>query len=100
MRKSKYLIINSFYFDFNNDLTDIINVKKLFKNQTVLDLFRFDKITIIKKINYENNINFIYLPQSIEIIDDESFESNQIKILDLSNCINLKIIKFWAFRNN
>jgi len=100
MRKSKYLIINSFYFDFNNDLTDIINVKESFKNQNILDLFRFDKITIIKKINYENNINFIYLPQSIEIIDDESFESNQIKILDLSNCIKLKYIGVNAFNSN
>ena len=38
MRKSDYLILNSFYFDFNNDLTKITNVKKLFKKQNILDL--------------------------------------------------------------
>jgi len=100
MRKSDYLILNSFYFDFNNDLTDIEYVKESFKNQNILDLFRFDKITIIKKINYENNINFIYLPQNIEIINEDVFANNKIEILDLSNCIKLKNIENWSFVNN
>ncbi len=30
MRKSKHLILSSFYFDFNDDLSKITNVKKLF----------------------------------------------------------------------
>ena len=100
MRKSNYLVLSSFYFNFNDNLSKIIKINELFKKQNILDLFRFDKIKIIKKINYENNINFIYLPQSIEIIDDESFESNQIKILDLSNCINLKAIGYLSFWDN
>ena len=100
MRKSKYLILSGIYFNFDDDLTDIINVKKLFKNQNILDLFRFDKITIIKKINYENNINFIYLPQNIEIINEDVFANNKIEILDLSNCIKLKNIENWSFWNN
>ena len=31
MKKSKYLILNSFYFDFNDDLSDIENVKESLK---------------------------------------------------------------------
>ena len=72
MRKSKYLVLSSFYFDFNNDLSEIKEIKSLFENQNILDLFRFDKMIIIKNKHFQRgNINFIYLPQSIEIIDDE-----------------------------
>jgi len=101
MRKSKYLILSGIYFNFDDDLTDIINVKKLIKNQNILDLFRFDKIKSIKNIQVkEENINFIYLPQNIEIIDNFAFYINQIKILDLSNCIKLKNIELGAFEEN
>ena len=101
MRKSKYLIINSFYFDFNNDLTDIINVKKLFKNQTVLDLERFNDLKIIKfNVFSENQIKHLRLPKNIEIIGDWAFANNKIEILDLSYCINLKNIEEYAFKEN
>jgi len=101
MRKSKYLIINSFYFDFNNDLTDIINVKKLFKNQTVLDLERFNDLKIIKfNVFSENQIKHLRLPKNIEIIGDWAFANNKIEILDLSNCIKLKNTGDTAFYKN
>jgi len=101
MRKSKYLIINSFYFDFNNDLTYIINVGKLFKNQTVLDLERFNDLKIIKfNVFSENQIKHLRLPKNIEIIGDWAFANNKIEILDLSYCINLKNIEEYAFKEN
>jgi len=101
MRKSKYLIINSFYFDFNDDLSEITNVKELFKNQNILDIFRFDKLISIKENQFMNkNINFIYLPKNIEKINFCAFDDNQIESLDLSNCINLKVIGYGAFANN
>ena len=102
MRKSKYLIINSFYFDFNNDLTEITNVKKLFKKQNILDLERFDKMKIIIKKNFfaNENINFIYLPVSIEKIGECAFLDCRIQILDLSNCIKLKNIERSVFYEN
>ena len=101
MRKSKYLILNNFYFNFNNDLTNIEYVKESFKNQNILDLFRFDKMIIIKNKHFQRgNINFIYLPQNIEIINEDVFANNKIEILDLSNCIKLKNIENWSFWNN
>jgi hypothetical protein len=101
MRKSKYLIINSFYFDFNNDLTYIINVGKLFKNQTVLDLERFNDLKIIKfNVFSENQIKHLRLPKNIEIIGDWAFANNKIEILDLSNCIKLKNTGDTAFYKN
>ena len=30
MRKSKYLVFNSFYFNFNDDLSEIKEIKELF----------------------------------------------------------------------
>ncbi|HOF07464.1 MAG TPA: hypothetical protein PKY44_05460, partial [Bacteroidales bacterium] len=66
MRKSKYLILSSFYFDFNDDLTEIKEIKTLFENQNILDLFRFDKLISIKENQFEEyNLNFIYLPKNI-----------------------------------
>ena len=102
MRKSKHLILSSFYFDFNDDLTKIITIKESFKKQNILDLSRFDKIKIIIKNEFfENeNINFIYLPVSIEKIGGYAFHSCKIQILDLSNCINLKSIDDKAFFKN
>ena len=101
MKKSKYLILSGLYFDFNDDLSEITNVKELFKNQNILDIFRFDKLISIKENQFMNkNINFIYLPQNIEKIENEAFDKNQIEILDLSNCINLNIIMGWAFESN
>ena len=101
MRKSKYLIINSFYFDFNDDLTDIIYVEKLFKNQTVLDLERFNDLKIIKfNVFSENQIKHLRLPKNIEIIGDWAFANNKIEILDLSNCIKLKNTGDTAFYKN
>ena len=98
MRKSKYLVLSGLYFDFNNDLTDIINVKKLFKNQTVLDLERFNDLKIIKIDAFKKNqIKHLKLPKSIEIIGEWAFANNQIESLDLSNCINLRTIMFCAF---
>ena len=102
MRNSKYLILSSFYFDFNNDLTEITNVKKSFKKQTILDLYRYNDFKIIKKsvFSIDYNLNFIYLPKNIEIIDNFAFYKNQIQILNLSNCINLKIINEDVFLKN
>ena len=94
MRKSKHLILSSFYFDFNDDLSKITNVKESFKNQNILDLFRFDKLISIKESQFmKKKINFIYLSKNIETINEDAFLGNQIKILDLSNCINLKNIR-------
>jgi len=102
MRNSKYLILSSFYFDFNDDLTEITNVKKSFKKQTILDLYRYNDFKIIKKsvFSIDYNLNFIYLPKNIEIIDNFAFYKNQIQILNLSNCINLKIINEDVFLKN
>ena len=101
MRKSKYLILNNFYFNFNNDLTDIEYVKESFKNQNILDLFRFDKIKSITKYKFNGyNINFVYLPKNIEKIEYCAFYKNQIQILNLSNCKNLKIINEGSFFEN
>ena len=101
MKKSKYLVLNSFYFDFNDDLTEITNVKELFKKQNILDLFRFDKIKSITEYKFNGyNINFVYLPKNIEKIEYCAFYENQIQILDLSNCINLKNIGEFAFAEN
>jgi len=70
MRKSKYLILSEFYFDFNDDLTEITNVKELFENQNIIDLFRFNNIKSIRKNDFLNySSTFIYLPVSIEKID-------------------------------
>jgi|GEM_PF-752695 len=101
MRKSKYLVLNSFYFDFNNDLSEIKEIKALFENQNILDLFRFDKLISIKESQFmKKKINFIYLSKNIETINEDAFQGNQIKILDLSNCIKLKHIVFDAFSSN
>ena len=123
MKKSKYLVLNSFYFDFNDDLTEITNVKELFKKQNILDLHRFDILKNIERFAFkENQIKQLKLPQTIEninnfvfennqikqlrltknikIIDAYAFESNKIKILDLSNCVKLKKIKWCAFSIN
>jgi hypothetical protein len=48
----------------------------------------------------KNQIKQLKLPQNIEIIKDYSFKNNQIKILDLSNCIKLKAIEFKSFEYN
>jgi len=101
MKKSKYLVLNSFYFDFNDDLTEIINTKESFKKQNILDLHRFDILKNIERFAFkENQIKHLKLPQNIEIIDNYSFNKNQIEILDLSNCINLKVINENAFKKN
>jgi len=102
MRKSKYLILSSFYFNFNDNLSKIIKINELFKKQNILDLFRFDKIKIIiaEEFSKHENFNFIYLPVSIEKINEYAFWNCKIQILDLSNCINLKNIERSAFYKN
>ena len=101
MIKSNYLILSGLYFDFNDDLTEIKEIKALFENQNILDIFRFDKIKSIKKSQFmKKKLNFIYLSKNIEKIENEAFDKNQIEILDLSNCINLKFIESWSFWNN
>jgi len=102
MIKSKYLVMSSFYFKFDKNLSKIIEINKLFKNQNILDLSRFDKLKIIEKsvFSIDYDLNFIYLPKNIEIIDNFAFYKNQIQILDLSNCINLNIISKCAFEYN
>jgi hypothetical protein len=40
------------------------------------------------------------LPKNIKEIYDSTFAYNQIEILDLSNCINLKNIGIYAFEEN
>ena len=101
MIKSNYLILSGLYFDFNDDLTEITNVKELFKKQNILDLHRFDILKNIERFAFkENQIKHLKLPQNIEIIDNYSFNKNQIQILDLSNCINLKNIERFAFKEN
>ena len=75
MRKSKYLILSEFYFNFNDDLSEIKEIKSLSKNQNILDLFRFDKLISIKENQFMKNFfNFIYLPQSIKIINSNSYD--------------------------
>ena len=88
MVKSKYLILNSFYFNFDDNLTEIKKVKESFKKQTMLDLSRFDELKYIIHFTFEKlkNINFVYLPKNIEIIGNCVFYNNQIEILDLSTC--------------
>jgi len=102
MRKSNYLILSGLYFDFNDDLTKIINIKESFKKQNILDLSRFDKIKIIKKDQFIEckNINFVYLPISINKIYEASFFENKIQILDLSKCLKLKLIDPSCFEHN
>ena len=102
MIKSKYLVMSSFYFKFDKNLSKIIEINKLFKNQNILDLSRFDKLKIIGKsvFSIDYDLNFIYLPKNIEIIDNFAFYKNQIQILDLSNCIKLKSINEYSFRKN
>ncbi len=102
MRKSKYLILSEFYFYFNDDLTEITNVKELFENQNILDLFRFKKMKFIKKNQFLKckNINFVYLPININKIYEQAFHTNQIEILDLSKCLKLKWIDRGCFENN
>ena len=100
MRKSKYLILSGLYFNFNNNLTNIKNVKKSFENQNILDLERFIKITNIKFDFEFYNLNFIYLHKNIESLDEYVFMTKKIQILDLSNCIKLKYIGVDAFNTN
>jgi len=101
MIKSKYLILNSFYFKFDTKLSKIISVNKSFNEQNILDLERFNDMNFIRKDIFENlNLNFVFLPISIEAIDISSFFQNNIQALDLSNCINLNIIMGWAFGKN
>ena len=102
MIKSNYLILSGLYFDFNNDLTEIENVKELFEKQNILDLYGFDKMkTIIKeKFSKYKNINFVYLPKNIESLESGVFSECKIQSLDLSQYMNLKIIGFFAFENN
>jgi hypothetical protein len=105
MRKSKYLVLNSLYFDFNDDLTEITNVKKSFEKQNILDLLRFDKITIIKKQQFDgesiNSIcNFVFFNENIRLIDSGSFSNSNIIYVNFSNCINLREIKYYAFGIN
>ena len=98
MRKSKYLILSGIYFNFDDDLTDIINVKKLFKNQNILDLERFNDLKIIEERKFEgHNLNFIYLSINIEAMNKRAFSKNKIQILDLSYCTKLKYIDENAF---
>ena len=101
MIKSNYLILSGLYFDFNDDLTEIKEIKALFENQNILDIFRFDKIKSIKKSQFmKKKLNFIYLSKNIEKIELSAFLNNKIEILDLSNCINLKVINENAFEKN
>ncbi len=101
MIKSKYLILNSFYFKFDTKLSKIISVNKSFNEQNILDLERFNDMKFIRKDMFKNlNLNFVFLPISIEAIDTSSFFQNNIQALDLSNCINLNIIMGWAFGKN
>jgi hypothetical protein len=102
MIKSNYLILSGLYFDFNNDLTEIENVKELFEKQNILDLYGFDKMkTIIKeKFSKYKNINFVYLPKNIESLESGVFSECKIQSLDLSRYIKLKNIKEYAFFEN
>jgi len=101
MRTRKCLILSPLFLIFNNDLSEITNVKESFKNQNILDLFRFDKIKSITEYKFNGyNINFVYLPKNIEKIEYCAFYKNQIQILDLSNCIKLKNIGENVFYEN
>jgi len=109
MRKSKYLILSGFYFDFNDELSKIIEIKKSFEKQNILDLYRFDDIDNLY-IFKNKNIYFLYLSKIFSAAYNLSFSSNQIEILDLSQCINLKFkesdffvenqIKYFRFPKN
>jgi len=102
MRKSNYLVLSSFYFNFNDNLSKIIKINELFKKQNILDLSRFDKIKIIieEEFSKHENFNFIYLPVSIEKIGEYSFWNCKIQILDLSKCLKLKLIDPSCFEHN
>jgi len=47
MRKSKYLILSSLYFEFNDNFTEIDVVKKLVDTQNILDLLRYGNVSNI-----------------------------------------------------
>jgi len=47
-----------------------------------------------------NQINLLKLPNNIELIGESVFRYNQIKRLDLSNCIKLGSIDEHAFSDN
>jgi hypothetical protein len=49
---------------------------------------------------FKNQIKQLKLPKNIEIIEGDSFDDNQIERLDLSNYINLRIIKSGVFSYN
>ena len=101
MKARKRLILSPLFLIFNNDLSETINVKESFKNQNILDLFRFDKIKSITEYKFNGyNIIFLYLPKNIEKIEYCAFYKNQIQILDLSNCIKLKNIGENVFYEN
>jgi len=123
MRKSKYLVLSGFYFDFDKDLSKIIKTKKIFKNQNILDLIRFENLKNIHDIDFNNSfLNFVYLPENIFYIDgnifsglniiyikfskyiyrldDYTFYINDIRYLDLSKCARLKTIPYQCFYKN
>ncbi len=101
MKKSKYIILSPFYFDFNDDLTNITKVKELFKKQNILDLERFDKIEYIRgNIFYGYSLYFIYLSSNIISIKMSSFGLNYIKYINLFNCKKLLDIEDRSFEEN
>ena len=82
MRKSKYLVLSSFYFNFNDDLSEIKEIKELFENQNILDLFRFDKIKIIiaEEFSKHENFNFVskLIPDLFQYVID--YKTSEIRV--------------------
>jgi len=104
MRKSKYLVLTPLYFKFDDDLINLESIKKLPDNLHILDLLRFNKLSIIKQelnaIENQNkmgNIHFIYLPDNINIIGKLAFYHSNVQYVNFSNCELLNNIQKSAF---
>lgn len=103
MKKSKYLILSSLYFDFDEYLTEINYIKENIINhkQTLLDLLRFNDIeTIDFYLSPQTLVNFVHLPNSIKTIKNNTFANEHIKYINFSNCTKINIIEFTAFEND
>jgi len=101
MRKSKYLVLGPLFFKFNDNLTIINNITDLFDNENILDLIRFDKLSVINSHTFEyGQINFVYLPTSINTIKDTSFYHGNILYVNFSNCNTIVTLDYYTFKQN
>ena len=100
--------INSYAFICNNlENVDLSNCKKLTKigdGAFAINYINYEydkeRNAYIKILNTIKGIKFLKLPDSLEEIGLSTFEDNKIEDLDISNCINLKIINDSSFYKN